>query len=98
MITFWPHHLLSIGWAAAADELRSASGSRRPTGLRWTRPPRRDCEARLRQLVTELERQYPGAAACLAEDLPALRVQLAYPLRLRRQLRSTNLQERSLKR
>jgi putative transposase len=53
-------------------------------------------EARLRQLVSELERSYPSAAACLAEDLPALCVHLAYPLRLRRRLRSTNLLERSL--
>ncbi len=55
-----------------------------------------DGEARLRQLVTDLERQYPSAAACLAEDLPALCVHLAYPLRLRKRLRSTNLLERSL--
>ena len=32
----------------------------------------------------------------LAEDLPALTVHLAYPLRLRKRLRSTNLLERSL--
>ncbi|HKF19250.1 MAG TPA: IS256 family transposase [Candidatus Dormibacteraeota bacterium] len=55
-----------------------------------------DGEARLRQLVTDLERSYPSAAACLAEDLPALCVHLAYPLRLRKRLRSTNLLERSL--
>jgi transposase-like protein len=55
-----------------------------------------DGEARLRQLVSDLERQYPSAAACLAEDLPALCVHLAYPLRLRKRLRSTNLLERSL--
>jgi len=42
-----------------------------------------DGEARLRRLVTDLERSYPSAAACLAEDLPALCVHLAYPLRLR---------------
>jgi transposase-like protein len=53
-------------------------------------------EARLRRLVTDLERSYPSAAACLAEDLPALCVHLAYPLRLRKRLRSTNLLERSL--
>jgi transposase-like protein len=53
-------------------------------------------EARLRRLVTDLERQYPSSAACLAEDLPALCVHLAYPLRLRKRLRSTNLLERSL--
>jgi transposase-like protein len=55
-----------------------------------------DGEARLRQLVGNLERSYPSAAACLAEDLPALCVHLAYPLRLRKRLRSTNLLERSL--
>jgi hypothetical protein len=38
----------------------------------------------------------PSAAACLAEDLPALCVHLEYPLRLRRRLRSRNLLERSL--
>ena len=43
-----------------------------------------------------LERDYPSAAACLAEDVAALTVHLAYPLRLRRRLRSTNLLERSL--
>ena len=32
-----------------------------------------------------------SAAACLAEDLPALCVHLEYPLRLRKRLRSTNL-------
>jgi len=55
-----------------------------------------DGEARLRRLVTDLERSYPSAAACLAEELPALCVHLAYPLRLRKRLRSTNLLERSL--
>jgi putative transposase len=55
-----------------------------------------DGEARLRRLVTDLERPYPSAAACLAEDLPALCVHLEYPLRLRKRLRSTNLLERSL--
>ena len=55
-----------------------------------------DGEARLRRLVGELERQYPSAAACLAENLPALCLHLAYPLRLRKRLRSTNLLERSL--
>jgi len=42
------------------------------------------------------ERSYPSAAACLAEDLPALCVTSRYPLRLRKRLRSTNLLERSL--
>ena len=55
-----------------------------------------DGEARLRAVVGELEREYPSAAACLAEDLPALCVHLSYPLRLRKRLRSTNLLERSL--
>jgi putative transposase len=55
-----------------------------------------EAEAGLRALVGELEREYPSAAACLAEDLPALTVHLAYPLRLRQRLRSTNLLERSL--
>src|SRR5262250_1290665 len=31
-----------------------------------------DAARRLRLLVTTLEREYPSAAACLAEDLPAL--------------------------
>ena len=44
----------------------------------------------------ELSAEYPSAAACLAEDLPALTVHLVYPLRLKRRLRSTNLLERSL--
>jgi transposase-like protein len=55
-----------------------------------------EAEAHLRGLVAELERDYPSAAACLAEDLPALCVHLRYPLHLRRRLRSTNLLERSL--
>jgi putative transposase len=55
-----------------------------------------DAEARLRALIGELEREYPSAAARLAEDLPALCVHLRYPLRLRKRLRSTNLLERSL--
>jgi len=55
-----------------------------------------EAEAGLRTLVAELAREYPSAAACLAEDLPALCVHLRYPLHLRRRLRSTNLLERSL--
>ncbi len=55
-----------------------------------------DAERRLRALVGELQREYPSAAACLADDLPALCVHLRYPLRLRKRLRSTNLLERSL--
>lgn len=55
-----------------------------------------DAEAALRRLVGELSREYPSAAACLADDLAALTVHLRYPLRLRKRLRSTNLLERSL--
>ncbi len=55
-----------------------------------------DAERRLRELVTSLERQYPSAAACLAEDLPALCVHLKYFPRLRKRFRSSNLLERSL--
>jgi transposase-like protein len=53
-------------------------------------------EQHLRSLVGELERDYPSAAACLAEDLPALCVHLRYLPRLRVRLRSSNLLERSL--
>ena len=55
-----------------------------------------DAESRPRALVGELERPYPSAAACLAEDLPALCGHLRYPPRRRRRLRSSNLLERSL--
>src|ERR687884_571688 len=55
-----------------------------------------DAEQRLRQLVTHLEPEYPSAAACLAEDLPALCVHLKYFPRLRKRFRSSNLLERSL--
>src|ERR671932_1414579 len=55
-----------------------------------------DAEHRLRLLVTQLEREYPSAAACLAEDLPALCVHLKYLPRLRKRVRSSNLLERSL--
>lgn len=55
-----------------------------------------EAEQGLRILVGELGGEYPSAAACLADDLPALTVHLAYPLRLRKRLRSTNLLERSL--
>ena len=55
-----------------------------------------EAEQGLQVLVGELSVEYPSAAACLAEDLPALTVHLAYPLRLKRRLRSTNLLERSL--
>jgi transposase-like protein len=55
-----------------------------------------DGEARPRRLVADLERSYPTAAACPAEELPALCVHLKYTLRIRRRLRSTNLLDRSL--
>ena len=50
----------------------------------------------MRELVAELERPYPSAAACLAEDLPALCVHLNDFPRLRKRFRSSNLLERSL--
>ncbi len=53
-------------------------------------------ERGLRALVRDLERNYPSAAACLAEDLPALCVHLRYVPRLRKRFRSSNLLERSL--
>jgi transposase-like protein len=53
-------------------------------------------EASLRGLVGELARDYPSAASCLADDLPALTVHLRYPLHLRTRWRSSNLLERSL--
>jgi putative transposase len=55
-----------------------------------------EAEHGLRVLVGELSSDFPSAAACLADDLPALTVHLAYPLRLKKRLRSTNLLERSL--
>jgi putative transposase len=55
-----------------------------------------DAEQRLRQVVAQLERDYPSAAACLADDLPALCVHLKYFPRLRKRFRSSNLLERSL--
>jgi transposase-like protein len=55
-----------------------------------------DAEQRLRQVVASLEREYPSAAACLAEDLPALCVHVKYLPRLRKRFRSSNLLERSL--
>jgi putative transposase len=55
-----------------------------------------DAEQRLRKLVAELERPYPSAAACLADDLPALCIHLTYFPRLRKRFRSSNLLERSL--
>ena len=55
-----------------------------------------DAEQRLRELVAELERPYPSAAASLADDLPALCIHLKYFPRLRKRFRSSNLLERSL--
>jgi putative transposase len=55
-----------------------------------------EAEQRLRGLVAELERPYPSAAACLADDLPALCIHLKYFPRLRKRFRSSNLLERSL--
>ena len=55
-----------------------------------------DAERRLRDLVTELERPFPSAAACLAEDLSALCTHLNYFPRLRKRFRSSNLLERPL--
>jgi putative transposase len=55
-----------------------------------------DAERRLRVLVGELERRYPSAAACLADDLPAVCIHLRYLPRLRKRFRSSNLLERSL--
>lgn len=55
-----------------------------------------DAERRLRELVADLERPYPSAAACLAEDLPAVCIHLKYFPRLRKRFRSSNLLERSL--
>ena len=46
--------------------------------------------------MTRLEREYPSAAACLAEDLPSLCIHLKYFPRLRKRFRSSNLLERSL--
>jgi transposase-like protein len=55
-----------------------------------------DAEQRLRELVAEMERPYPSAAACLADDLLALCIHLKYIPRLRKRFRSSNLLERSL--
>jgi len=55
-----------------------------------------EAETGLRALVGSLAREHPSAAACLADDLPALTVHLAHPHRLRRRLRSTDLLGRSL--
>ncbi len=56
-----------------------------------------DAQQRLRGLpVGELADAYPSAAACLAEDLPALTVHLQYFPPLRKRFRASNLLERSL--
>ena len=56
-----------------------------------------DGTRRLQVLVDDLTSGgYQTAAACLADDLPALVVHLRYPLRHRKRWRSTNLLERSL--
>jgi len=56
-----------------------------------------DGERRMRVLTGELDHAgYTAGAACLTEDLDALLVHLRYPLRHRRNWRSTNLLERSL--
>jgi len=55
-----------------------------------------EAEHGLRVLVGALAGDFPSAAACLADDLPALTVHLRYPRRLKKRLRSTNLLERSL--
>jgi putative transposase len=58
---------------------------------------RADGERRLRELIGWLsDRGFASAAACLADDLPALCAHLRYPLKHRRRWRSTNLLERSL--
>src|SRR5262249_59015159 len=67
-----------------------------PTGPRSTRPSRTDGEARLRRLITDLERSYPSPAACMAEELPAPPLHPENPPRPRRRLRSPNLPRRSL--
>ena len=55
-----------------------------------------DAERRRRTIVGDLERRYPSAAACLADDLQALCGHLRYLPRLRKRFRSSNLLERSL--
>lgn len=74
------HERVRAAYWAALDEATDPAGA----------------ETGLRALVGSLEREYPSAAACLAEDVAALTVHLAYPLRLKKRLRSTNLLERSL--
>jgi transposase-like protein len=52
-------------------------------------------EPRVRAVVAELERPYPSAAACLADDLPAVCIHLKHFPRLRKRFRSSNLLKRS---
>lgn len=77
------------------DDLHARVGTAYRAALDAAATPA-EAEQGLRELVGRLEREYPTAAACLAGDVAALTVHLAYPLRLRRRLRSTNLLERSL--
>src|ERR1700736_3617698 len=78
-----------VNCATATPRLQQESG-------RHQRDGPADAERRLRELVAELERPYPSAAACLAEDLSALCIHLNYFPRLRKRFRSSNLLERSL--
>ena len=55
-----------------------------------------EAESGLRVLVGELGGEYPSAAACLADDLPALTVHLALPAPAEEEAAHTNLLERSL--
>ena len=56
-----------------------------------------DGRRRIGALIAELDQAgFAAAAACLADDLPALLAHLRYPLRHRRRWRTTNLLERSL--
>ena len=69
-----------------------------PTGRPSTRPATRTTpSAGCRHWSASWSGEYPSAAACLADDLPALCAHLRYPLWLRRRLRSSNLLERSLR-
>ena len=69
-------------------ELREGVRSAHPSALDEASDPE-DAERRLRVLVGELQREYPSAAACLADDLAALCVHMRYPLRLRRRPRQS---------
>jgi hypothetical protein len=84
--------------SASAGAISADSGSAVTTAptVIATPTPTAPGTPRPSRVVGELERDYPSAAACLADDLPALTVHLAYPLTLRKRLRSTNMLERSL--